>query len=58
MKCVSTANVRTRVLNSPLRTTAFTSSYLDVLNNSDQSEEDDEMEEDDTDRRYRRWRME
>ena len=45
---IATANVRTRVVNSPLRTTAFTSSHLDVLKNSDQSEEDDQMEEDGT----------
>ena len=45
---IATANVRTRVVNSPLRTTAFTSSHLDVLNKSDQSEKDDELEEDDT----------
>ena len=36
---IATANVRIRVVNSPLRTTAFTPSHLDVLNNSDQSED-------------------
>ena len=44
------------MVNSPLRTTAVSSSHLDILNTSDQSEEDDEMEEDDTgDTEYGEW---